>query len=143
MKFRWIAGSLLLAASLFLGADEARAQVCGALDIADDVSQAIYGYADDFQIPDAATCAQIAKAGAKACHRTVAQVASCSINRSAGVFRTGNLACRSAGDAAACSAQHRALLEQVVSATEVVADQQHALCDDLAEDFFGDCLAVL
>jgi hypothetical protein len=43
MKFRWIAGSLLLAASMFLGAGAARAQACGALDIADDVSQAIYG----------------------------------------------------------------------------------------------------
>lgn len=42
MEFRWIAGSLLLAASMFLGADEARAQVCGALDVADDMSQAIY-----------------------------------------------------------------------------------------------------
>lgn len=143
MSFRWIAGSLLLAASMFLGAGEARAQVCGALDIADDVSQAIYGYADDFQIPDAATCAQIAKAGAKACHRTVAQVASCSINRSAGVFRTGNLACRAAGDAAACAAQHRALLEQVRGITETVAAQQHALCEELADDFFADCVAGL
>jgi hypothetical protein len=70
-------------------------------------------------------------------------VVSCTINRSTGVFRTGNLACRAAGDASACSAQHRALIEQIVNATEVVADQQHALCDDLAEEFLGDCLAAL
>lgn len=143
MTFRWIVGSLFLAVSLLVGAEQARAQVCGDLDIATEMSETIYNYADDFQIPDAATCAQIAKAGAKACHRTVAAVASCSIGRSAGVFRTGNLACRAAGDAAACSAQHRALLQQITAVTETVAANQHAPCDELADEFLGDCLAGL
>jgi hypothetical protein len=143
MSFRWIAGSLLFAASMFLAADRAAAQACGNLAVAETFSDAMYGYADDFLISDAATCEQVAKAGAKACHRIVAQVTSCTINRSALSFRVGNIACRDNGDPAACSAQHRALLEQIVSATELVADQQHALCEELAEDFLGDCLAAL
>jgi hypothetical protein len=141
MTFRWILGALVLAASMFLGADQARAQVCGSLDVAEDVSAAIFGYADDFGPLDPKTCAKVAKGGLSACHRLVAEVASCTIARSAAVFRVGNVACREDGDPAACAAQHRALLAQIVSVTETVAAQQHALCEDLAEDFFADCLA--
>jgi hypothetical protein len=141
MTLRSILGALFLAASMFLGADPARAQVCGSLDVAEDVTDAIFGFADDFGPLDPQTCAKVAKGGLSACHKLVAQVVSCTINRSAAVFRVGNVACRANGDPAACVAQHRAQLEQIVNVTETVEAQQHALCEDFADDFFADCLA--
>jgi hypothetical protein len=141
MSFRWIAGSLLLAAGLLAGAERANAQVCGDLDVAATLAAEIFGYADDFPLLDVPSCAKVAKAGAKACHRTVAQVSSCWIGANAGLLKVGNVACRAEGDGAACSAQHRALFEQIENAARVVTDQQHALCDELAQDFFGDCVA--
>ena len=83
------------------------------------------------------------KGGAAACRRFVAEVASCSVARSAAVFRVGNVACKENGDPAACTAQSRAQLEQIRSAIQAVATSQLALCDALAEDALGDCLAGL
>jgi hypothetical protein len=143
MKFRWLAGSLLLAGTLLLSAEHAAAQPCGDLAVAaGSAAEDIHDLVAEYGPIEPAACVKIAKGLAASCHRTVAAVAACTVNHAAGAFRMGVAACRGdGGNPSVCSANYRELLAEVQDSVRAQAGTQHALCGDFAGDFLGDCLA--
>lgn len=144
MRFRWMAGAVLVAAAMGIAAGEADAQACGDLTgVPEDVYTLYVDQLDELPLLGPDACAKLTQGGVAACHKAVASAVRCYQSLYRSTFKAQKIACGATPEPAQCSADYKSALDGVLDLIDGIAEPVHAECDGIfASELYFACLAI-